>query len=479
MHVGEAELQVLRSGRALAVSAVGQHVELHHLPRRLLVGHLVVIHVESAEGLVGASVEQAHHCPRLELAEVHEHVGALCWAKQQTLPRRGGRLLLPRQSAVAPQRGLEARAHLHHPRQEALLRTNHEEVHLVLRFPILVQVTTRTALGHDAELEVQEARAARIQQAEAVQVTLDLVHGPGHAVHDHDVQENLGVPDGRYVRGLGGVADQGDVANLLEEGAGRRVEELAVLVEGAIRDGNGDLFVLPPPWQEVGLLQAFARPGRWPREPARHEASLASVLLADQPEACPPGVDVGAGDAQRVVVVPQRRRGLVVLVLKASHARLPVGLGAELVHQRTPLHEALQVARCRQPPCIRVAVAVRLRVRSVDVHNHRHRPHVRLGQFGILLVRGPAVRLASGPLFARDLPRICPVQRLVDGHDVGDVVAGRPPGLPPLALPGILHEVVDPAHSGACVPDSLNSVCRVVELGVGSRSNAQGAPGQT
>jgi hypothetical protein len=79
------------------------------------------------------------------------------------------------------------------------------------------------------------------------------------------------------------------------------------------------------------------------------------VVVGDQIEAGKAGVDVEARDPQRVVVIPQRRRLLVVRVV----IDLPRPLRADLLE-------------ARREPCLRVAVTVIGNVPTVQVHNSAH-----------------------------------------------------------------------------------------------------------
>jgi hypothetical protein len=53
------------------------------------------------------------------------------------------------------------------------------------------------------ELEDEEAGVAAVEQAEAIAALLDLQVGPGAAVDEHGIAEELRVPDGRDVAGAG------------------------------------------------------------------------------------------------------------------------------------------------------------------------------------------------------------------------------------------------------------------------------------
>ncbi len=109
-----------------------------------------------------------------------------------------------------------------------------------------------TRIGH--ELEDQEAGVAAVQEPEPVAARLDLQQGPGAAIDDHRVAEDLRVPDRRHVA-LGDVG----TGEVVEVGAARRVEERAVRGEGAVLDGDRDLVVARPRGVAEGGRRVRAR----------------------------------------------------------------------------------------------------------------------------------------------------------------------------------------------------------------------------
>jgi len=86
------------------------------------------------------------------------------------------------------------------------------------------------------QLEDQEPPVAPGEHAEAVAPRLDVQRGPGVAVDQHRVAEELGVPDRRDVA----VRDVGALEPV-EEGPAVGVEERAVRVERPVLDGQRDL----------------------------------------------------------------------------------------------------------------------------------------------------------------------------------------------------------------------------------------------
>mmetsp|Transcript_87624 Transcript_87624/g.256174 ORF Transcript_87624/g.256174 Transcript_87624/m.256174 type:complete len:703 (-) Transcript_87624:156-2264(-) len=478
--VGEAQHQVLWGGGPLdPMLVLVEDVELHDLAGGACVGHHEVVG-EAAEGLVGACVGHPHHGAASELSEVHEHVGTLGRAQQQCFPGRCGGPLLLREGAVARQARFEARAHPHHFGQEALVAADLVEVQLHPGLAVAVHRAGRAGGTDDAERQVEEARAAAVQDSEAVQSSLDLQDGPGDAVHEHDVEECLGIPDGRDIRVHAGVADQRDLQvlwiHLLEEGTVSRIEQRPVLIERPVLDDEGDLVILVPPLQ-VGLLQGLARLRRRAWQPSPHEAGLAALALAKKPEAGRARIHVCPGHAEGVVVVPHGRGGLVVGVAEVRRAVEPIGPAAQPVDRGASLREALQIARGRHPPRLWVSVAVGAGMGTVHVDHHGYRAEVRLGQPGISHLHGAAILLLLRLVAAREPLGVCPVQRLINRDQVLDETARLlgGPRRPPVALPGVLHEVVDPSDLGWDVTDILHGVGGVVELGVARRGEANRA----
>src|SRR5829696_6325501 len=181
------------------------------------------------------------------------------------------------------------------------------------------------------EAQNQEARVAAVQEAEAVASLLHVERGPGGAVDDDRVAEELRVPDRRDVAraAAGRIGHERDLqlgrVEAFEECAVVGVGQRAVLGEGAVLDRDRDL--------EVVQARRVAERRRRTREDALHGVAGSA---AQQVEPGRPSVDVGARHAERVVVVPQRPRALVVVVLEHSATgrprlmKLPLSLGLEL-----------------------------------------------------------------------------------------------------------------------------------------------------
>ena len=173
----------------------------------------------------------------------------------------------------------------------------------------------------------------------------------------------------------------GDVGpgEAVEERAAGRVEERAVGVEGAVLDRERDLVVLPS-----RRIAERRRRARQHAGPGRSRGTAAQEVEAGRP-----GVDVQPGHAQRVVVVPEGRRPLVVRVLEDGRPGRPrpaPTAPGELRPERV-------VARCRsvakppgmllrrrQVPGLGEAVALLGVCAAVQVGDDRHRAGVRPGR---------------------------------------------------------------------------------------------------
>ena len=145
-------------------------------------------------------------------------------------------------------------------------------------------------------------------------------------------------------------------------------------------------------------------------------------------------------------MVPQRGGPLVVRVLEHGRAGLPglalpgLGLLLELLVERAAGGVAgRDVVGRRQVPGLRIAVAVLGGVSSVHVRHDRHGPGV---GHPVHPVRVGAARAAG---------RVGPVQRLVDGEEVRQVVTA------------LVHQAVDPLHAHRPVLLGLDRQGRVVE----------------
>src|SRR5215208_7864813 len=271
----------------------GADTEAHYLPGRVGVGRLEVDAGDpAAEGFVRSDVLEDHLAARRDVREVDDHVGALGRAEQQL-------------------RQLDGRG------QEAAL---------------VADLPQRQPVG---QAQNQEARVAAVQKAQAVAALLHVERGPGGAVDDDRVAKKLRVPDRRDVAraAAGRIGHERDLqlgrVEALEEGAVVGVEQRAVLGEGAVLDRDRDL--------EVVQARRVAERRRRTREGALHGVTGAA---AQQVEPGRPGVDVGARHAESVVVVPQRPRALVVVVLEDRATgrprlmKLPLSLGLELAVER-------------------------------------------------------------------------------------------------------------------------------------------------
>ena len=211
----------------------------------------------------------------------------------------------------------------------------------------------------------------------------------------------------------------------VEELAASGIEERAVGVEGAVLDRDRDVVARQrPPGQVV-------------------------VAAVDQVEAGRPRVDVRPGHPQGVVVIPERRRRLVVGVLGNRRAPLPF-------HPEALLEDRLElpvlaadtriaggdVGRGGQVPGLGVAVALLPALAAVEVGDDRNGAGVGTGG-----PREPGIAVPAGP----PARRICPVKGGVDGQEVGQVVAAS------------VHQPVDPLHAHRGVVLGLDGESRVVE----------------
>ena len=218
------------------------------------------------------------------------------------------------------------------------------------------------------------------------------------------------------------------------------VKERAVSVERAILDGDGDLVVILV-WRE--LVALF---GGRTRQHRRHAGAVVQHgLIACRPfardvEAGGSSVDVEACHTQRMVVIPERGRAVVIRVLESGIARAPGRsiaccclAGKELIPGAFGGVAHRSITGGRQVPCLGVAVAL-------VAHAHRA---VHMGDDG----HGASVWFGSlGEGWARVAPcyaagRVGPVQRRINGQQMGQVIAVcilqlvdpldpyRPPGL--------------------------------------------------
>ena len=421
----------------------GVHHELHHLSGGARVGSIVVFRVvrEAPEGFVGRGVDHGDHGPVGQTTEVHDHVRALRQAHQQ---RRGvgGVRARQRLGAVARQRNLLAGLDPHHLGQEALLRADLVEGHLL------------TTVGD--QRQVQEPRVASVQQPQAVTVLGDFQFGPAHPVHHHHVEEGLGLPERQHVRERRELDQKLPGIQPFEEGATLRVEERAVIIEGAVLDRHRNLPDLAAPRATRNVqVEHVLRGGRRSREHAVEQVSRRLVVdqvvdpSPDQPEAGRTGIDVGSRHAERVVVVPERRRRLGVGVREVGVAQV-AGIRARGVVEEgagggKPPRD---VPRFRQPPGLRIAVALRTHVRTVHMGDDRDRPPI-----GPRKVPGA---IGSADAVLAELGRIRPVNGLIDRQEVAQIPAP------------LVDQVVDPADVDLLVRLRLDGISGVVELRVRS-----------
>src|SRR5215218_441144 len=197
--------------RGAGVDAGGSaDMEAHYLPGRVGVGGLEVDAGDpAAEGFVRSDVLEDDFAADREVREVDNRVGALGRAEQQL-------------------RQLDGRG------QEAAL---------------VPDLPERQPVG---EAQNQEARDAAVQEAEAVAPLLHVERGPGGAVDDDRVAEELRVPDRRHVAraAAGRLGHERDLqlrpVEAFEEGAVVGVEKCTLLGEGAVLDRDRDLEVLQP-----------------------------------------------------------------------------------------------------------------------------------------------------------------------------------------------------------------------------------------
>mmetsp|Transcript_98591 Transcript_98591/g.316361 ORF Transcript_98591/g.316361 Transcript_98591/m.316361 type:complete len:281 (-) Transcript_98591:732-1574(-) len=107
---------------------------------------------------------------------------------------------------------------------------------------------------------------------------------------------------------------------------------------------------------------------------------------------------------------------------------------------------------------------------SMHVHDHRHRPGVLRSQSWVTHIGGGAI--GASAVCAWDPRWVGPMQRLIDGKDVADVLTRLASWMREIAAPRIFDQVVVPINQRFMVSRVLDRVARIVELGVGCRSDA-------
>ena len=261
--------------------------------------------VGGADGVgVGRLGAVGHHHPAADrhVGEVHDHVIALAGADGQHVRDVGPH---------AADRGVQGRQDRFVEQPE--LVSDHQDRH---RGPLAGG--DLAVLLEDLEAQVVEARVRTVQQPQTVLTLLHVELRPGLTVDQRHPSEEL--RQGGVHRHLAG-----------------RVEELAGGVELAVLDDDRHL---------VGGVGQHTR-----------GAQGVLVRVPQDVEARKSHVDVGAGDAQGVVVVPEGAGLLLVLVGvgEAEQAALLEILGTLAGRRRVRGHA--QIARAGGAPILRSAVA--------------------------------------------------------------------------------------------------------------------------
>ena len=286
------------------------------------------------------------------------------------------------------------------------------------------------------DLERQEAGVAGVEDPQPVAARLDRQHRPGAPVDRHGVRHHGRTPDRRHV-----------AVRIVRPGEGRRAGGRVALrtvdVERPVLDHQRDLV---PPSVVATVVEPSvpvgSRAGQHPGRQVRRSA-------AQQVEAERADVVVEPGEAERVVVVPQRGGPLVVVVVEGGRPGRPAAavrvleLVVEFVVAGPEAGEAgRDVPGRRQVPRLRVPVAVRGGVRAVQVGDERDRAGVPAGGTGEVRPVVPAVQPTA---------RVGPVQRRVDRQQVLQVAA----------LP--VDELVDPGDPDRPVDPGLDGRRRAAE----------------
>jgi len=396
--------EVPRRSRGVGLGG-GDHPELQHHPGGGGVGRLEVGSGDAAAvGLIRPHVAERVRAGR-DPGEVDDQVGALGRDHQQPVAVLGGEVDRGGQQAA------------------------------------LVADLPHGHAGEVAEVEDQEARLAAVEHPEAVAPAFDLLVGPGAAVHDERVSEELGIPDRWGVR----VGDVG-AGLVVEECAGVGVEQRAVRIERAILDRERNVAAVARPGGAVLRCRA-GQDGRLTGARV-DDLAVAAGAAPQEEESGRAGVHVQPGHPERVVVVPDRRGPVLVRILGDGEARAPGdaeparGPAGEEVVPRARAGVAAEVGGRGQVPGLRVPVALVADAdRPVHVGDHRHGPPVAgvlRGRVEVGIRRGGGhvgapgqVGLRVGALAAQ-LAGIRPVERRVHREEVRQVVAIG------------VHELVDP-----------------------------------
>ncbi len=382
---------------------------------------------EAAEGRIGSGVDHPDPRPVADAAEVDDDVAALCGHQEQRLAGIGGRHGCGNRTVAGKGRD-EARHDLHDLGQESLIAAELVDRHLAAEDVIGVSGDAVGIAAHDEKRKVQRPRVAAVQKPQAIARRGHFEFRPGRPVYHHRVEEGLRVPDSVDVRRPGrrsGPPDEG-AGETVEEGAVLRIEEGAVGVERSVLNRNR---YLPDCRTDRSVeVRIATRKGR--RRAGQNARGRVVRTAADEPETGRTGIDVQPGHAEGMVMVPDGRRGLGVLVTEIR--RPGDGIGDVRLAVVRPLRGVAgrDVVGGREPPRLGVPVAVRLDVGAVDMGHDGHRS--RIGRRNRRLAVG-AVRVAHG---AVGLGRVGPVHGLIDGEQLRQII------------PACVDQAVDPAHGG-------------------------------
>ena len=177
------------------------------------------------------------------------------------------------------------------------------------------------------------------------------------------------------------------IAESLKEGPVGRVEESsAVIIKRAVLDDDGN-FADPASlvdrswWSQTWRIEfencvtSYRRGCR--QRAACEQTRLTTTCFSDQPEPRRSGVDVVAGHAEGVVVIPDRGRRLGVGISKCGESCEGVICHAVFVGQGAlGCISTGDVVCCREIPGLRIAVALRADMGTVNVGHDRYRTGV-------------------------------------------------------------------------------------------------------